>query len=234
MLLLLEAQEGNWEDIDAMIRTFQKATTGLRYSEVPVVVAPLGLTLGGGCEIVLHGDRVQAAAESYIGLVEVGVGLIPAGGGTKEMLLRLGPAEGVRDDRLREDVDVGAGRAALGYLRDVDGMTMNRDRLVYDAKQLALERAQEGYRPPRRPVGDSGRRRRRSRDARSRRAPRLARRPHHRSRRAHRPQAVVDSGRRLLASRRDGQRRSVCWISSARRFSACAASQRHSSAFSTR
>ena len=79
MLLLLEAQEGNWDEIDAMIRTFQKATTGLRYSEVPVVVAPFGLTLGGGCEIVLHGDRVQAAAESYIGLVEVGVGLIPAG-----------------------------------------------------------------------------------------------------------------------------------------------------------
>ena len=89
MLLLLEAQEGNWEDIDAMIRSFQRSTIGLRYSEVPVVVAPFGLTLGGGCEIVLHGDRVQAAAESYIGLVEVGVGLIPAGGGTKEMLLRV-------------------------------------------------------------------------------------------------------------------------------------------------
>ena len=91
MLLLLEAQEGNWEDIDAMIRSFQKTTTGLRYSEVPVVVAPFGMTLGGGCEVVLHADRVQAAAESYIGLVEVGVGLIPAAGGTKEMLLRLGP-----------------------------------------------------------------------------------------------------------------------------------------------
>ena len=90
MLLLLEAQEGNWDEIDAMIRTFQRATTGLRYSDVPVVVAPLGLTLGGGCEIALHADRIQAAAETYIGLVEVGVGLIPAGGGTKEMLLRSG------------------------------------------------------------------------------------------------------------------------------------------------
>ena len=108
MLLLLEAQEGNWDEIDAMIRSFQKATLGLRYSEVPVVVAPFGLTLGGGCEIVLHGDRVQAAAESYIGLVEVGVGLIPAGGGTKEMLLRLGAREGVRDNRLRKDVDLRA------------------------------------------------------------------------------------------------------------------------------
>ena len=112
MLLLLEAQEGNWEEIDAMIRSFQKATTGLRYSDVPVVIAPFGLTLGGGCEIVLHGDRVQAAAESYIGLVEVGVGLIPAGGGTKEMLLRLGAGESVRNDRLREDIDVRAGCAA--------------------------------------------------------------------------------------------------------------------------
>ena len=62
MLLLLEAQEGNWEDIDAIIRSFQKATTGLRYSEVPVVIAPFGLTLGGGCEIVLHGDRVAGGA----------------------------------------------------------------------------------------------------------------------------------------------------------------------------
>src|SRR5262249_40832754 len=80
MLLLLEAQEGNWDEIDLMIRAFQGATSALRYSDVPVVVAPAGLALGGGCEIVLHGDRVQAAAESYIGLVEVGVGLIPAGG----------------------------------------------------------------------------------------------------------------------------------------------------------
>ena len=88
MLLLLEAQEGNWDEIDLMIRAFQGATQALRYADVPVIVAPAGLTLGGGCEIALHGDRVQAAAESYIGLVEVGVGLIPGGGGTKEMLAR--------------------------------------------------------------------------------------------------------------------------------------------------
>src|SRR5207344_2218880 len=88
MLLLLEAQEGNWDDIDLMVRTFQRTTQALRYADVPVIVCPAGLTLGGGCEIALHGDRVQAAAESYIGLVEVGVGLIPGGGGTKEMLAR--------------------------------------------------------------------------------------------------------------------------------------------------
>ena len=118
MLVLLEAQEGNWDEIDLMVRAFQDATQALRYADVPVIVAPAGLTIGGGCEIALHGDRVQAAAESYIGLVEVGVGLIPAGGGTKEMLARsvselpareCGRAAvcsaGVRDDRVREGVD---------------------------------------------------------------------------------------------------------------------------------
>src|SRR5207253_4070930 len=84
----LEAQEGNWDEIDLMVRGFQGATQALRYAPVPVVVATGGLAIGGGCEIALHGDRIQAAAESYTGLVEVGVGLIPAGGGTKEMLAR--------------------------------------------------------------------------------------------------------------------------------------------------
>ena len=160
MLLLLEAQEGNWEDIDAMIRSFQKATTGLRYSDVPVVIAPFGLTLGGGCEIVLHGDRVQAAAESYIGLVEVGVGLIPAGGGTKEMLLRLGPEKAFETIGFAKTSTSAPEARRLGYLRDVDGWTMNRDRVVFDAKQLALQRAKDGYRPPARPseipVGGDG------------------------------------------------------------------------------
>ena len=77
MLLLLEAQEGNWDEVDLFVRSFQRATMALRLSKVPVVVAPAGLALGGGCEIVLHGDRVQAAAETYMGLVEAGVGLIP-------------------------------------------------------------------------------------------------------------------------------------------------------------
>jgi 3-hydroxyacyl-CoA dehydrogenase len=88
MLLLLEAREGNWDEIDSMVRTFQQAVMGLRYAQVPVVVALAGLALGGGCEVALHGARVQAAAETYMGLVEVGVGLIPAAGGTKEMTAR--------------------------------------------------------------------------------------------------------------------------------------------------
>jgi 3-hydroxyacyl-CoA dehydrogenase len=151
MLLLLEAQEGNWEDIDAMIHAFQKATTGLRYSDVPVVVAPFGLALGGGCEVVLHGDRVQAAAETYIGLVEVGVGLIPAAGGTKEMLLRLGAEKAFETIGFAKVSTSAPDAMRLGLLRDFDGITMNRDRVVYDAKQRALSRSREGYRPPPRP-----------------------------------------------------------------------------------
>jgi 3-hydroxyacyl-CoA dehydrogenase len=161
MLLLLEAQEGNWDDIDLMVRSFQGATQALRYADVPVIVCPAGLTLGGGCEIALHGDRVQAAAESYMGLVEVGVGLIPAGGGTKEMLAR--SVEGLPDPRAdllpraqRVFETIGFGRVStsaadglrIGYLRPLDAMTMNRERVMADAKALALERVREGYRPP--------------------------------------------------------------------------------------
>src|SRR6185503_13837304 len=79
MLVLLEAQEGNWDEVDAMVRAFQSATMALKTCVGPVVVAPAGLTLGGGCEISLHASHVRAAAETYIGLVEAGVGLIPAG-----------------------------------------------------------------------------------------------------------------------------------------------------------
>src|SRR6267378_1111624 len=88
MLMLMEAQEENWEELDLIGRYFQQATMSLRYSPKPVVVAPFQMVFGGGCEMVLHADRVRAAAETYIGLVEVGVGIIPAGGGAKELLLR--------------------------------------------------------------------------------------------------------------------------------------------------
>jgi 3-hydroxyacyl-CoA dehydrogenase len=160
MLLLLEAQEGNFDDIELMIRTFQGATQALRHADVPVVVCPAGLTLGGGCEIALHGDRVQAAAETYMGLVEAGVGLIPAAGGTKEMLARA--VEGVPDpradlmpfvQRVFETIGFakvstsGADAMRLGFLRPYDLVTMNRERQIADAKALALERAREGYHP---------------------------------------------------------------------------------------
>jgi 3-hydroxyacyl-CoA dehydrogenase len=162
MLVLLEAQEGNWDEIDLMVRAFQAATMSLKYADVPVVVAPGGLTLGGGCEISMHGDRVQAAAETYMGLVEVGVGLIPAGGGTKEMLIRsldarprtgsgslLPFAQQAFETIAFAKVSAsGPDAVRLGYLRRTDGFTMNRDRLIADAKTRALARAAEGYQPP--------------------------------------------------------------------------------------
>jgi 3-hydroxyacyl-CoA dehydrogenase len=159
MLLLLEAQEGNWDDVDMMIRGFQGATMALKYADVPVVVAPAGLALGGGCEVVLHADRVRAAAETYMGLVEVGVGLFPAGGGTKEMLARAmdGAAPGADPLPLVQRVFETIGFAKVstsgpdarrhGYLRDVDSVSMNRDLLLEDAKAVALARVPDYVRP---------------------------------------------------------------------------------------
>ena len=161
MLLLLEAQDENWDEIDLMIRGFQGCTQALRYADVPVVVATAGLTLGGGCEIALHGDRVQAAAESYIGLVEAGVGLIPGGGGTVEMLAR--SVDGLpasQADLLpfvqRVFETIGFARVStsaadarrLGFLDEADRVTMNRERLMADAKGYALERVRDGYQRP--------------------------------------------------------------------------------------
>jgi len=159
MLVLLEAQEENWDEIDLMVRAFQQTTMALRYADVPVIVSPAGLAIGGGCEIALHADRVQAAAEAYIGLVEVGVGLIPAGGGTKEMVVRAAEARTGNDllptvQRAFENIGFAktstsaADAQRLGYLQPTDAYTMNRERLLSDAKARALQRAREGYQPP--------------------------------------------------------------------------------------
>jgi 3-hydroxyacyl-CoA dehydrogenase len=160
LLLLLEAQNANWDGIDLMVRTFQQTTTGLRYARVPVVAAVAGLTLGGGCEVVLHADRVQAAAETYIGLVEVGVGLIPAGAGTKEMLVRTVDGIGKNGDLLaatqRAFETIGFAKTStsapdaryIGYLGEADAISMNRERLLFDARQRALELARVGYQAP--------------------------------------------------------------------------------------
>jgi 3-hydroxyacyl-CoA dehydrogenase len=125
---------------------------------VPVIVAPAGLALGGGCELALHAHRVQAAAETYMGLVEVGVGLIPAGGGTKEMLARAMNTAPEGSDALpfvqRVFETIGFGKVStsgpdarrIGYLRESDGITMNRDRLIEDAKAAALAHTR-GYVP---------------------------------------------------------------------------------------
>jgi 3-hydroxyacyl-CoA dehydrogenase len=152
MLILMTAQEQEWDDLHLMVRQFQNATLGIKHSPKPIVVAPQGLALGGGCEIVLHATRVHAAAEAYIGLVEAGVGLIPGGGGTKEMMIRANErAEGeenldlfhalkpVFENIAMAKVSTSGDEAReLGYLRRADLVAMNLDRLVADAKQTAL------------------------------------------------------------------------------------------------
>lgn len=162
MLILMLAQEGEFDDIDQAIRLFQGMDMRIKYAPKPIVVAPFNMTLGGGCEMTLHAPRVRASAETYIGLVEVGVGLIPAGGGTKEMLARnLSRAPRVAGADLmpfvREVLEtIGTAKVAtsaeeakqLGYLRTIDGVSINRDFLLYDAKATALAMLHEGYRPP--------------------------------------------------------------------------------------
>jgi 3-hydroxyacyl-CoA dehydrogenase len=161
MMVLMAVQEGEWDDLHMAVRAFQNANMALKYAPKPVVAAPFGLTLGGGTEICLHATRVRAAAESYMGLVEVGVGLIPAGGGTKEMLVRA--LDAVPNDPEADPftfvkevfLNIGMGKVGtsaeesrrLGYLSARDSISMNRDRQIADAKQLALDLARLGYRP---------------------------------------------------------------------------------------
>ncbi|HMO81865.1 MAG TPA: 3-hydroxyacyl-CoA dehydrogenase/enoyl-CoA hydratase family protein [Pyrinomonadaceae bacterium] len=162
MMLLLAAQEEEWDDINMMVAALQKAVMRMRYSSKPVVTAPYGLTLGGGCEIAIHGNRVRAAAETYIGLVEVGVGVIPAGGGTKEMTMRsMDAAQKVPDADplvyLKKTFEmIGMGKVATsaqeardwGFFRDVDSISMNGDWLITDAKQEVLNLDASGFVPP--------------------------------------------------------------------------------------
>lgn len=162
MLLLIEADEGNWPELDLMVRQFQQVITALRRSPVPVVVAPRGRALAGGCELCLAGSVVQAAAETYLGLVEVGVGLIPAGGGTTEMARRAAARlpDGVPADPLPllrwafetialAKVSTSAEEAReLGLLKESDRITMNADRLLLAARATARYLADQGYAPP--------------------------------------------------------------------------------------
>ncbi|ADV67934.1 3-hydroxyacyl-CoA dehydrogenase/enoyl-CoA hydratase family protein [Deinococcus maricopensis] len=158
-LILMNAQEGEFDEIDAAIKEFQKATTSLRFSPHPVVVAPFNLTLGGGTEMALHGDHVTASAETYMGLVEVGVGLIPGGGGTKEMLLRftdqvqpggtlLPAVQRAFETIAMAKTSTSAQEAvSLGYLRPTDTIVMNRDRIIEEAKRQVLALAPEYVQP---------------------------------------------------------------------------------------
>jgi 3-hydroxyacyl-CoA dehydrogenase len=168
MLLLLSAQEEEWDDVDLAIRAFQGMTQAIKFSLKPVVIAPFGMTLGGGVEMSLHGAARQPHAELYMGLVEVGVGLLPGGGGCKEMLLRaIDSASMIRPGGRGESVELmeamkrafeaiamakvstSAQEArGLGLLNASDRITMNRDRVVTDAKERALELVRSGYEPP--------------------------------------------------------------------------------------
>ena len=142
MLVLLLAQEGEWDEIDGAVRRFQQANMAIKCAAKPVVAAPFGMTLGGGCEIAMHAARAQASAECYMGLVEVGVGLIPGGGGCKEMLLRVGDLKRVFELIGFGKVSSSAADArAMGLLRPVDEVSMNSERLIADAKALALQLA---------------------------------------------------------------------------------------------
>ena len=162
MLVLVGAQEQEWDELHLAVKQFQNANLAIKYAPKPVVVAPQGMALGGGCEVSLHGARIQAAAESYMGLVEAGVGLIPGGGGSKEMLIRANEHSAGGEDldlfhALKPVFEALAmakvGTSAeecrdLGFLRREDGVSMNRDRLVADAKDAALALLRGGYKPP--------------------------------------------------------------------------------------
>ncbi|MGC1452529.1 MAG: 3-hydroxyacyl-CoA dehydrogenase NAD-binding domain-containing protein [Candidatus Sulfotelmatobacter sp.] len=172
MLLLMSVQEEEWDDVDLAIRQFQGMTQAIKFSPKPVVSAPFGLCLGGGTEISLHAAARQPHAELYTGLVEVGVGLLPGGGGCKEMLLRAVDSAAasrgkVSGEALAGSVEmmeamkkafeaIATAKVAtsaheargLGFLSDSDRITMNRERVLSDAKARALELARAGYEPP--------------------------------------------------------------------------------------
>jgi 3-hydroxyacyl-CoA dehydrogenase len=168
MMLMLAVQEEEWDEVDLAIKQFQGMTQAIKFCTRPVVTASFGMTLGGGCEINLHSAARQPHAETYMGLVEVGVGLLPGGGGCKEMLLRaLDNAKAVRPDGRAESVEVieGLKRAfeiiamakvstsanearGFGFLSDGDLISMNRERLLSDAKERVLELARAGYKAP--------------------------------------------------------------------------------------
>ena len=160
-MMFMLATEQEYDELDMAVRMFQNSTMRIRYSSIPVVVAPHGLTLGGGCEICLHADKVQAAAETYIGLVEVGVGLIPGGGGTKEFALRASDAIQHNEPETiplqNRFITIGTAKVStsaveayeLGILRQgIDEITMNQSRRIAEAKQSVIDLYDRGYVQP--------------------------------------------------------------------------------------
>lgn len=173
-MILMEAQDDNYFEIEMVVRQFQQAMMNIKYSSKPVVVAPFAMTLGGGTEICLPASRIQAAAETYMGLVEVGVGLIPGGGGNKELYIKhlSGMPNGVEFDLQKvankvfetiamAKVSTSAAEAReLNFLNAQDGISINGDHLIHDAKQAVLALYESGYKPPVRKkipvVGETG------------------------------------------------------------------------------
>ena len=162
VLVLQAAREGRWDELAGSIRRFQAANMALKYADLPVVAAPFGLTLGGGCEISLHAARVRLSAETYMGLVEVGVGVVPGGGGTKELALRAhdrcAGVEGADpfpflkrafDQIVFARVSSSGAEARRMFLTEADTISPNPDRLLADAREVALGLARAGHRPGR-------------------------------------------------------------------------------------
>src|SRR5690606_17953193 len=173
-MILMEAQDDNYYDIELIVRKFQQAMMNIKYSEKPVVAAPFGMTLGGGAEICLPASKIQASSETYMGLVEVGVGVIPGGGGNKELYLNhlQGMPAGVEvnlqnvankvfETMAMAKVATSAEEARTNnFLTKEDGVSFNNDHLIYDAKQSVLALSDQGYKAPVRKkvpvVGESG------------------------------------------------------------------------------
>ncbi|MCP8617723.1 3-hydroxyacyl-CoA dehydrogenase/enoyl-CoA hydratase family protein [Salirhabdus salicampi] len=173
-MILMEAQDDNFMEIELVVKQFQQAMMKLKYNEKPVVAAPFGMTLGGGAEVCLPADAIQASQETYMGLVEFGVGLIPGGGGNKEFYIK-------QLNRLPEGIDFDLQKVAndvfekiamakvstsgdeayeSGFLNDQDAISVNNDHLIHDAKQKAIALYDTGYKPPKRKkvpvVGEQG------------------------------------------------------------------------------
>jgi len=160
-MIFMLAIEQEYDEIDMAVRMFQNVNMRIRYSTIPVIVAPNNMALGGGCEMAMHADKINASAETYMGLVEFGVGLIPGGGGTKEFALRLSEdySEGdmILNDLKNKFLTIGMAKVStsaqeaydLGYFRKgIDKITINSKRLIAEAKETAIEMAEDGYSQP--------------------------------------------------------------------------------------
>ncbi|HRS96688.1 MAG TPA: enoyl-CoA hydratase/isomerase family protein, partial [Smithella sp.] len=164
--VLVAAQKGEWDLLEKSIEALQNGNMKMKYLSKPVITAPAGLALGGGCEIAMHGARCLPNGETYMGLVEVGVGVLPAGGGCKEILLRV--TEGIPDGVVEAGLNlqyhmakafenIAMAKVAtsameameLGYIRKTEAINMNRDQQIYEAKQLVKSLVMAGYKPPR-------------------------------------------------------------------------------------